>query len=60
MSVQSVKGVDNVISKMGELDGVFTRANRINVEKKRIINKFKPKKTPIVCDYCMMIGHVWH
>lgn len=54
------QNINPVVSNISNLEIVFRRENMINAEKKRMINQLKPKKPPIVCSYCMFIGHFWH
>ncbi|KAI5648619.1 hypothetical protein M9H77_34624 [Catharanthus roseus] len=42
---------------VSELEGVFVKDSLSQAEKRNLIKKHKPRKTPFICDYCKMIGH---
>lgn len=36
------------------------KGNMTNDDKRKLINKYKPRTLPIIYGYYMMIEHVWH
>ncbi|KAI5671356.1 hypothetical protein M9H77_11720 [Catharanthus roseus] len=44
----------------GKLEGVFVKNILGRAEKRNLIKKHKLRKPPLMCDYCKMIGHMWH
>ncbi|KAI5677039.1 hypothetical protein M9H77_07989 [Catharanthus roseus] len=41
----------------GKLEGVFVKDSLSQAEKRNLIKKQKPRKPPLMCDYCKMIGN---
>ncbi|KAI5652461.1 hypothetical protein M9H77_29648 [Catharanthus roseus] len=64
------KGKQEVLERRNHelLGQVRDATDRVNIaednlskaKKRDLIKKHKPKKPPLVCDFCKMIKHVWH
>lgn len=56
----SEKSAKYVEGESSILKGVFGKEKLTSTERKRMIDQLKFRRPPIICSYCMLIGHVWN